>query len=299
MTGKNHTLQAALAIAGYALIIGFTDNYMRVVAAEMGLWQFHVTRSLMVAVLVAVAVPLLRLRIAPRNWRGVAARSVVHGLAMLCYFGALGFLPVPQVAAGLFTAPIFVLLISRFVYGEHIGPVRIAAVTLGFAGILLVLGPQVARLGPAAIIPVLGGALYAISNIATRRWCPDETALTLTSGFFAALWVLGALGLATLSLFPQDGTGPLAFILRGPALPSATALFWVFVQAAGSLVGVGMMVKGYQLTEATRAAVFEYVVLPFAALWGWLLWSEVPGPREWVGLALIFLAGLAIVARRR
>lgn len=299
MFGKNHTLQAALAISGYGLIIGFTDNYMRVIAAEMGLWQFHLTRSAMAAVLVALAVVVLRLRIAPRNWRGVLARSAVHGLGMLCYFGALGFLPVPQVAAGLFTAPIFVLLISRFAYGEHIGPVRIAAVLLGFAGILLVLGPQVARLGPAATIPVLGGALYALGNIATRRWCPDESALTLTTGFFAALGVLGALGLAVLSLFPQEGTGTLAFILRGPALPSASALFWVFVQAAGSLVGVGLMVKGYQLTEATRAAVFEYVVLPFAALWGWILWAEVPGGREWAGMVLIFLAGLAIVARRR
>lgn len=299
MLGKNHTLQAALAIAGYAFIIGFTDNYMRVIATEMGLWQFHVTRTLMAAVLVALAVPLFRLRIVPRNWRGVIGRSVVHGLGMLCYFGALGFLPVPQVAAGLFTAPIFVLLISRFVYGEHIGPVRIAAVTLGFAGILLVLGPQVARLGPAATIPVLAGALYALGNIATRRWCPDESALTLTSGFFAAIGLLGVVGLGVLSLFPQEATGPLAFILRGPTLPSANALFWVFVQAAGSLVGVGLMVKGYQLTEATRAAVFEYVVLPFAALWGWLLWNEVPGPREWAGMGLIFLAGLAIVVRRR
>jgi len=299
MTGKNHTAQAAAAITGYALIIGFTDNYVRVIAAEIGLWQFHLTRSLMVAGLLLLAVPLFRLNLRPRNFRAVAARSVVHGFAMLCYFGALGFLPVPQVAAGLFTAPIFVLLITRFFYGEKIGPVRIAAVAVGFAGILLVLGPEAAKIGPAAIIPVLGGALYALGNVATQRWCAGEQAVTLTAGFFVMLGILGGIGLGLLTLFPMQGEGPLAFILRGPAVPSNEVLFWVFAQAFGSLVGVSLMVKGYQLADATRAAVFEYIVLPAAALWGFLLWGEVPGLREWAGMGLIWLAGLAIVARGR
>ncbi|WP_444454255.1 DMT family transporter [Rhodobacter capsulatus] len=299
MTDKNHTAMAAAAISGYALIIGFTDNYVRVIASEIGLWQFHLTRSLMVVVLLLVAVPLFRLDLRPRNFRAVAARSVVHGVAMLCYFGSLGFLPVPQVAAGLFTAPIFVLLITRFFYGEHIGLVRIAAVAMGFGGILLVLGPEAARIGPAAVIPVLGGALYALGNIATQRWCPGEGAVTLTAGFFAMLGILGACGLGVLTLFPMAGEGTLAFILRGPAVPSTTVLFWVFAQALGSLIAVSLMVKGYQLADATRASVFEYVVLPAAALWGFLLWGEVPGLREWAGMALIWLAGLAIVARGR
>ncbi|PYF11125.1 EamA-like transporter family protein [Rhodobacter viridis] len=299
MTDKNHTALAAAAISGYALIIGFTDNYVRVIASEIGLWQFHLTRSLMVAVLLLVAVPLFRLDLRPRNFRAVAARSAVHGVAMLCYFGSLGFLPVPQVAAGLFTAPIFVLLITRFVYGESIGLVRIAAVAMGFGGILLVLGPEAARIGPAAVIPVLGGALYALGNIATQRWCPGEGAVTLTAGFFTMLGILGACGLGLLTLFPMAGEGPLAFILRGPAMPSNTVLFWVFAQALGSLVAVGLMVKGYQLADATRASVFEYTVLPAAALWGFLLWAEVPGLREWAGMGLIWLAGLAIVARGR
>lgn len=299
MTGKNNTARAAAAISAYALMIGFTDNYMRVIATEIGLWQFHLTRSLMAAALLLVAMPLLRLKLWPRNPRAVLARSVVHGFAMLCYFGALGFLPVPQVAAGLFTAPIFVILISRFVYGEQIGLVRIAAVAVGFAGILLVLGPEVARLGPAAVIPVIGGALYALGNVATQRWCPGEDAVTLTAGFFAMLGLLGAIGLAILTLFPVTAEGPLTFILRGAATPSGTALLWIFVQAAGSLIAVSLMVKGYQLTDATRAAVFEYAVLPAAALWGFLLWGEVPGLREWAGMGLIWLAGLAIVARGR
>ncbi|MGO4851507.1 DMT family transporter [Phaeovulum sp. W22_SRMD_FR3] len=297
----NRTLAAAAAISGYALIIGFTDNYVRVIAAEMGLWQFHAMRSVMVALILMVAVPLLRLDVTPRAWKRVAARSLVHGTGMLIYFGALAFLPVAQVAAGLYTAPIFVLLISRLVYGHAIGPVRIIAVALGFAGILLVLKPGTgAPIGLASLVPVAAGFFYALGNIATREWCAGESAVTLTAAFFAALGVFGLIGMAILTLFPVAvPEGAAGFVMRGPVWPGATASFWVFVQALGSLIGVGLMVRAYQMAEASRVAVFEYVVMPAAAFWGWMIWSEVPGPYQAMGMGLIVLAGLLIALRRR
>ena len=128
MTKPDRTLAAAGLILVYAMVIGFTDNYVRVIAAEAGLWQFHASRTAMAMVLLAGAAAVMGLRLRPRSLRAIAGRSAIHGTAMLIYFGALAFLPVAVVAAGLFTAPIFVLLISRFVYGQPIGPVRIAAV---------------------------------------------------------------------------------------------------------------------------------------------------------------------------
>jgi drug/metabolite transporter (DMT)-like permease len=71
----------------------------------------------------------------------VVGRSALHGAAMLIYFGCLAFLPVAQVAAGLFTAPIFVLVIARLVYGHALGPARIAAAAVGFLGVILALTP--------------------------------------------------------------------------------------------------------------------------------------------------------------
>lgn len=298
-TAPNRTLAAAGAIMVYAIIIGFTDNYVRVIAADAGLWQFHMVRTLMVLALIAVALRPLGLRIRPVSAARVAARSAVHGAGMLIYFGCLAFLPVAQVAAGLFTAPIFVLLISRVVYGTPIGPVRIAAVVLGFLGVLLMLAPgSQAPLGPASVFPVVAGAFYAMGNIATRQWCATESAEVLTLGFFGALGLAGTIGVVVLTLWPIDApAGAAGFVLRGWGPLDATALGLIFVQAVGSLIGVGMMVKGYQLAEATRVAVFEYMILPFAALWGWLIWAEVLPPVAIVGMGLIAGAGVLIALR--
>lgn len=294
----NATLAAAGLILGYAVIIAFTDNYVRVIAAEGGLWQFHATRTAMaLAIAGLVAVPL-GLRLRPVNPRAVLARSVIHACAMVVYFGCLAFLPVAVVAAGLFTAPIFVLLIARYVYARPIGPVRILAVAVGFLGVILVLGPARDTGGVAAAAPVVAGALYALGNVATREWCPQESAETLTLGFFLMLGVFGLLGMAGLALWaPAVPDGAAGFVLRGFVWPSGTLLFWTFVQALGSLVGVAMMVRAYQIADASRVAIFEYVILPASAFWSWALWGETLDRQAWLGIGLIVAAGAMIVIR--
>ena len=297
----NTTMKAAGMILIYATLIGFTDNHVRVIAAEAGLWQFHLTRSSLAFGLLALLAVPLGLRLRPRNLRAVAARSVIHGLAMVIYFGGLAFLPVALVAAGLFTAPIFVLLISRLAFGQVIGPIRLLAVLLGFAGVVLLLGPEaMAGASLPALLPVVAGAMYALGNIATSRWCAKETAETLVAGFFASLWVIGLVGLVWLALMPQTvPEGTAGFLQRGAVWPSARFWFWTFVQAAGSLLGVGMMVRAYQIADTTRVSVFEYVILPASALWSWAIWGEVLSLQAVAGMALIVGAGLMIALRAR
>lgn len=293
-------LAAAGMILGYAMVIGFTDNYVKTIAAEAGLWQFHLTRTAMAMVLLAVAALVLGLRLRPVNLRAVLARSTIHATAMFIYFGALAFLPVALVAAGLFTAPIFVLLIGRFAYGQPIGPMQALAVAVGFAGVVLVLGPEaLSGASLAAVLPVLAGAMYAMGNIATRQWCPQESATTLLAGFFLMLGVMGAVGMGVLALWPLDvPEGALGFVQRGPVWPTSVFLFWTFVQAAGSLLGVGMMIRAYQVTDAGRASVLEYIILPASAFWTYVLWGEGLSWLAVTGMVLITAAGALIALRR-
>ncbi len=297
----NRTLAAFGAVLIYACVIAYTDNYVRVIAQDAGLWQFHATRTAMAFVILALVAMPLGLRLRPKRPKGVLARSAIHGGAMVIYFGALAFLPVAQVAAGLFTAPIFVLLIQRFAYDRPILGLQILAVVVGFAGVVLVLGPEALSGATfAALLPVISGALYAMGNIATREWCAGETPETIVAGFFGMLGVIGAIGMTVLWLVPLPvAEGAEGFLQRGPVWPTGTFLWWTFVQAAGSLLGVGMIVKAYQIAEASRVSVFEYVILPASAAWGYILWGETLSLLAVAGMALIVLAGVLIARPAR
>ena len=145
------------------------------------------------------------------------------------------------------------------------------AVALGFAGVLVMLRPDPANLSLVTLMPVAAGALYGLSNLLTREWCADEPVGALLFGFFGAMGLAGAVGAARCSpLAPPaariEAAAP--FLTAGWAGPTGRFLFWSFVQAAGSLVAVGMIAKGYQSGETSVLAVFEYFFLVLGELLG-------------------------------
>jgi drug/metabolite transporter (DMT)-like permease len=255
----------------------------------------------MVVAVLLVLTPVMGLKLRPKRWRPVVARSGFLGAAVMIYFGALGFLPVATAAAGLFTAPIFVLLISRFVYGQMFGWVRMVAVAGGFAGVAMVLGPEAASgASIAALCPIVAGFLYAISIVATREWCEGESTEVLTMGFFLSLAVLGVLGLILLALFPMTAAdGSTTFVSRGWVWPSSAFFGWTFIQAVGAMIAIVLATRAYQMAEASRLSVFEYMTLATAAFWGWVIWGQEQTLLALAGMVLIASAGILIALRSR
>jgi drug/metabolite transporter (DMT)-like permease len=290
---------AALIVAGMA-VIGFTDNFVRVIAEDAGLWQFHLVRSAMALPLLAGAAALIGLSLRARRWGRVAGRSGVQAASMLLYFGSLPMMPIAQVGAALFTAPIWVLLFAAGLFGRPIGPRRMLAVALGFLGVLVMLRPDPGNLSLVTLMPVAAGALYGLSNLLTREWCAEEPVGVLLLGFFGAMGLAGAAALTLIALAPppEGWVEAAPFLTLGWAAPTGRFLLWSFVQAAGSLVAVGMIAKGYQSGETSFLAVFEYFFLVSVTFWAWLLWGERLDPASAAGIALIVAAGLVIAGSR-
>lgn len=290
----NRPMAAAVSMLSAMMIIGFIDNFVSVIADSVSLWQFHAMRSV-------TTVPLLLLmsllglgRLKPRRWRPVVARSVIITISMMLYFGSLGFMPISQVLAGLFTSPIFVLLINIAVQKRRIGIWRISAVLMGFVGIMCVLQPGSSDFGLMSLMPVAAGCFYAIAAIATRSWCEGESAVSLLGANMA---MLGTTGLVVASMvgfvFPEGQD----FMTRSWTWEIAEVVPWVLLQAVGSVVGVFLVLRAYQMDEPTNVAVFEYSVMVFAPLFAWVLFGQTLDLLQGLGIVLISAAGVIIALR--
>jgi len=298
---ENRPLLGVVLVVMAMMIIGYIDNFIKVIAEDSGLWQFHFLRSLVICGTVWILAQIFGWRIRPRNFRAVLVRSLFFSGSMVLYFGAAGMMPIAQVGAGLFTSPIFVLVISTVFLGTRIGIWRIMAVLIGFAGVILILRPETTEMSVLTFIPLLAGLLYALNGIATRQWCEGETTTTLLFGLFAALGVWGFLGLLFFTFVPvsADLAAELPFFTTGWVTPTGRFMFWVVVQAVGSIVAVAMLTRGYQLAEVSFVAVFEYSFLVSAAFWAYFLWGEVLDLRAASGILAITLSGVIIALRAR
>ena len=135
-------LVAATCIISAMALIGLIDNLVILIAERAGLWQLHLLRSLMALPMILVISRAGGWLVSPKRLWAVALRSLLVSISMVFYFGSLAFLPVAQAAAGLFTAPIFVLLLSVVALRRRVGLVNAIAVGAGFLGILVVLRPD-------------------------------------------------------------------------------------------------------------------------------------------------------------
>ena len=289
-----------LSMLAAMLIVGIIDNYVVVLAAHGGLWQFHSMRTLMALPVFALLAFLGVGQLRPKRFKAVVLRSVLMAMAMVLYFGCLAFLPLAQVLAGLFTSPIFVMLLSVVFLGQKIGKWQILAVTIGFSGSLLVLQPDPANLGLLTFLPVVAGLFYGTSALNTRTLCAQEDTITLLFAFFIVLGSFGGVGLIILGLYPQDvPTGADGFILRGWVTPNATFLTWTAVQAFGSIVAIGCLIRAYQLADASFVSVFEYSVMVFGPVAGFFLFGQTLNTVALFGVAMILVAGTIIALRAR
>lgn len=291
---------AATSMLAAMALIGLIDNLIALIAVKTGLWQFLFLRACLSVPLIIGTGLIVGARLLPVNWTPVVLRSLCVTIAMLFYFGALAFMPIAQALAGLFTSPVFVLLISAIWLKQPIGLWRITAVIMGFAGVLIVLGLNTETLSPLAFLPILGGFFYALGAVITRTHCAEESTLSMLAGVMLAQWSVGAIVLIVLSGFTLDvPAGSDGFLLRGWVWPVTGAVLWIVIQAVGSSIGVGLIIRAYQLGDASYVAVYEYSVFIAGPFFAWWLFGQSLALNQLAGIALIAAAGILITVRSR
>ncbi|ANK80189.1 MAG: hypothetical protein TEF_04845 [Rhizobiales bacterium NRL2] len=232
-------------------------------------------------------------------------RGLLIVVANLCFFMALAVMPLAEATAIFFVAPLFITLLSIPLLGEPVGPRRLIACVVGFAGVLVMLRPSAAGEGPGllvSLLPVLAALCYALFQIMTRRLGGISKASAM------AVYLQGVFMAVSLAFFAVAGDGrfaegvdnrSLVFLFRAWTWPTADD--WLLFAALGIASGViaYALSQAYRSASAATVAPFEYVALPLAGLWGFLIFGEIPDLRALAGIALILGAGLYVLARER
>ena len=292
----NENFKGGLLIASGMLILAITDNYVRFISEDIGLWQFHLIRSLIAVPAMILFASLRSYDFWPKNLKLVALRTAILVLAMFIYFGSLAFFPISQVAAGLFTSPIFVIIFSVLFLGESLYFSRIVAVFLGTVGISIVLGINVLDLSFLSIIPVASGAFYALASLALRRWCYNETPTSIMLIFFLGMGIFAAMMTFLIEINQFFGIFMISetFLTFPLKIPSEETFYIIIGHAIGSILGGILITAGYQKGETSFVSVFEYSFLLFATLWAYMFFSEFISSTVLFGMILIVLSGFLI-----
>jgi len=212
---------------------------------------------------------------------------VLHGLraafalgATFSFFIGLQFMPLAEAFAITFTGPIFITVLSIPVLGETVGRRRWTAVLVGFVGVAIMLRPGSEALRVEALLPLTAALCYAFVMLLSRKLSRREPvgAVMFWTALIGTLVSGVALPFEWLVPTPRDWA---LFILLG-LLGSVTMWF---------------MTMAYRHAPAAVVAPFDYTILLWGLLLGWLIWHELPDPEIWPGAVILIGCGLYITHR--
>jgi len=223
------------------------------------------------------------------NPLGHVWRGLVGTVAMGCTFAGLALLPLPEVTAIGFTAPLLVVVFAAMFLGERVGVFRLTTVALGFAGVLVILSPRFAiggvddtRAALGAMIVLMGAIFAALAQIFVRNLTRTEGTATIVFWFS-----ITATGLSLLTV-------PWGWVWPGWTVVGVMIL-------TGLVGGFGQifLTSAYRYADASLVAPFEYASLLLALIVGYVVFAESPTPPMLAGASLVMLAGILIIWRER
>jgi drug/metabolite transporter (DMT)-like permease len=217
-------------------------------------------------------------------WRGL-----VGTLAMAFMFLGLGLLPLPEVTAISYSAPILTVVFAAAMLREKVRLIRFAAVFMGFIGVLIILYPRLSVISleqkfsfeaRGALYVLLGATFMALAHIFIRKLTKTETAsaivfyFTISSCFWSAL------------------TMPFGWVIPN-------MFTFGILLLAGLLGGFGQifLTTAYKYSEASMVAPFEYISILFAIVLGYFVFGELPTLTVLVGSLVVISAGILIIWR--
>jgi drug/metabolite transporter (DMT)-like permease len=208
-------------------------------------------------------------------------RVTLSTLEVAAFFLATVYLPLADVVTYYLACPIFVTALSGVVLGERIGWRRWTAILVGFCGVLIALRPSAQTVSWPAMIALGGSLSFAILMLITRslRATPD---IVLASSQFGGTFLLGAV----LSPF-------------GWVTPSAGSLVLFVVAGIVSVTALLCVNRSLKLAPASVVVPYQYSMIVWAVIFGFVVFGDVPSWATIVGAAIIIGAGLYIFLREQ
>ncbi|MEM1272201.1 MAG: DMT family transporter [Pseudomonadota bacterium] len=218
-------------------------------------------------------------------WRGLIGTS-----AMGLGFAALGLLPLPEVTAIGYAAPLLVVVFAAMFLGERVRFFRLSMVFIGMVGVLIVLAPRLqvdpSTAGTAqtlgALLTLMGATFAALAHVFVRRLTQTESTSAIVFYFSVTASCLSLITVPWGWEWPDPGV-------------------LVLLVCAGVLGGIGqiLLTSSYRSADASLIAPFDYTSMLIAIAVGYVVFDEVPTLQMLVGAAIIISAGIAIILRER
>lgn len=278
----DHLIKGVFHALTAAIMLTTMNMFAKLMSAVHDPVEITFYRNLVAIILLLIglaALKKLHLLKTDRPWAQFI-RSAVGTTGMVFCVWTISLMPLTTATAFIFTAPLFVILLSYPLLKERVGPLRFVAVLIGFSGVLLITQPEGGVTGLPVIVGLCAGFLNGLVAICLR-WL-GNTENTATTNFYFFLY--GLIGTAIAMPFIHD-------------TPTADTSLYIAAIGVVGLLSLLFKTQGYRLGPAALISPISYTMLIWALLFDYFIWEDIPSLSVIMGAVIIISSNIFIIWR--
>ena len=303
MSRKNNNPKGIILILLAMIVFSVQDGIMKHIFTFVSLYEVYLIRTVVSFLLILVFLKLTKKPIVFKTQYPLLTfcRVILFFFGFSSFYISLTVLPLGFATALFFVTPFLITIFAHFFLKEEIGIRRWSAIVVGFIGVYITLNPDFSNFNYLSLLPILCAFCYSLSMIIIKKTSDKDSVYTQTFTFY-----FGAIFFSIIFYFViGDGQyntidHPASqFIFREWFVNLESSILFMVTTGVTATVAFLLLFTAYRIASPAVVSPFEYSILLWAPLIGWIYFEEIPSLNTVIGILIIVSSGIYIFIREK
>ena len=303
MSKKNNNPRGIILILISMMVFSVQDGIMKYIFNFVSLYEVYLIRTLVSFALILTFLKIKKEKIVFKTQYPLLTfcRVILFFFGFSSFYISLTVLPLGFATALFFVTPFLITIFAHFFLKEKIGIRRWSAVVVGFIGVYITLNPDFNNFNYLSLLPILCAFCYSLSMIIIKKTSEKDSVYTQTFTFY-----FGAIIFSTIFYFligdGQYNTSdhPASqFIFREWFVDLESSILFMATTGLTATVAFLLLFTAYSIASPAVVSPFEYSILLWSPLIGWIYFNEIPSLNTVIGILIIVSSGIYIFMREK
>ena len=303
MSTQNNNPKGIVFILISMMVFSVQDGIMKHIYNFVSLYEIYLIRTVVSFVLILLFLIITKKPIVFKTQYPLLTftRVILFFFGFSSFYVSLTVLPLGTATALFFVTPFLITIFAHFFLKEEIGLRRWSAVVVGFIGVYVTLNPDFSNFNYLSLLPILCALCYSLSMIIIKKTSDKDSVYTQTFTFY-----IGAIIISIIFYFIiGDGQYNVSdhpasqFIFREWFIDFNSNILLMIATGVTATLAFLFLFKAYSIASPAVVSPFEYSILFWSPLVGWLYFEEIPSLNTVIGILIIVSSGIYIFIREK
>ena len=303
MSTKNNNPKGIFLILACMMVFSVQDSIMKHISSFVSLYEVYFVRTVVSLFLILLYLKLKKKPIVFKTQYPLLTfcRVTLFFFGFSSFYISLTVMPLATATALFFVTPFLITIFANFFLNEEIGPRRWSAVIIGFIGVYIILNPDFSNFDYLSLTPIFCAFCYSLSMIIIKKTSDKDSVYTQTFTFYIGAIIISSIFYFIIGDGQYNTTNhPVSqFIFKEWFTDLGTPFLLMITTGITATIAFLLLFSAYRIASPAVVSPFEYSILIWSSLIGWVFFDEMLTLRTAIGIFIIVSSGIYIFIREK